>query len=371
MGSSTFLILGGYGFAGLNLAELLLQETDLRLILAGRSAEKANEAAARFNERFPGERVGARRCDAAGATSLRQAFQGVDFVLVASSTVAYTREVAAAALATGIDYLDIQFSSRRLPLLRAMAPDIEKAGLCFVTEAGFHPGLPAVLVRYLATQLSHMERAVVAGLLNQEGGFPYTSSVDELVQEFKDYRAEVFVNGTWRPADLTTMRDNVTIDFGPPFGRRSCAPMSLYEMYDLPRMFPSLVQTGFYVAGFNWFTDWVLFPVMMLALHIWPERAVKPMGRLLCWATKTFGSPPYGVIVKAEASGDKNGAPATASVIVSHTDGYKLTAVPVVAYLLQYLDGSARKVGLHMMGHLADPVRLLRDMERMGIRVQT
>jgi hypothetical protein len=39
--------------------------------------------------------------------------------------------------------------------------------------------------------------------------------------------------------------------------------------------------------------------------------------------------------------------------------------------LLQYLDDSIAKRGLWMMGHIVDPVRLMNDMERMGIRIQT
>ena len=39
--------------------------------------------------------------------------------------------------------------------------------------------------------------------------------------------------------------------------------------------------------------------------------------------------------------------------------------------LLQYLEGSAKRPGLWMMGHLAEPVRLMIDMEKMGIKVTT
>jgi hypothetical protein len=39
--------------------------------------------------------------------------------------------------------------------------------------------------------------------------------------------------------------------------------------------------------------------------------------------------------------------------------------------LLQYLEGSGRRPGLWMMGHLAEPVRLMKDMEKMGVLVQT
>ena len=66
----------------------------------------------------------------------------------------------------------------------------------------------------------------------------------------------------------------------------------------------------------------------------------------------------------------KDGQSMTKTLIVRHSDGYALTAIPVVAYLLQYLDGSARRPGLHMMGHVLDPQRLLRDMQRMGATIE-
>jgi hypothetical protein len=54
---------------------------------------------------------------------------------------------------------------------------------------------------------------------------------------------------------------------------------------------------------------------------------------------------------------------------IEHEDGYELTAIPVVALLKQY--DRVRKSGLHMMGHLAEPERLFRDMEQMGVHLET
>jgi saccharopine dehydrogenase (NAD+, L-lysine-forming) len=38
--------------------------------------------------------------------------------------------------------------------------------------------------------------------------------------------------------------------------------------------------------------------------------------------------------------------------------------------ILQLLDGSARKPGLHFQAHLVEPQRLIRDMARLGIEVK-
>lgn len=85
----------------------------------------------------------------------------------------------------------------------------------------------------------------------------------------------------------------------------------------------------------------------------------------------TFHKPPYRVELQVQAAGLKDGRPATVRSSVAHPDGYELTAIPVVATLLQHLDGVARKTGLWMMGHVVDPRRLIGDMEKMGVACAT
>lgn len=72
-------------------------------------------------------------------------------------------------------------------------------------------------------------------------------------------------------------------------------------------------------------------------------------------------------MVRVEAEGGTGAGRRRAELRMFHKDGYLFTAIPVAAFLLQYLEGTARKPGLWMMGHLADPERLLADMERMGV----
>ncbi|HEX9840523.1 MAG TPA: hypothetical protein VGA72_14330 [Anaerolineales bacterium] len=69
------------------------------------------------------------------------------------------------------------------------------------------------------------------------------------------------------------------------------------------------------------------------------------------------------------ATGQLGGRQAQVDASIEHEDGYELTGIPVVAFLLQY--NRIRKPGLHMMGHLAEPDCLFNDMERMGARVTT
>lgn len=365
----TLLILGGYGNAGFAIARLLLRETGARLVLAGRHTERAEAAARQLGEQFGNDRVTGRHADAADEAGLRRALEPVDMVVVASSTASGVRAVAEAALRSGADYLDIQYSPTKVRDLRAMAEDITASGRCFITDAGFHPGLPAALVRHVSPMFDVMDRAVVSSLISVSWDLRFSpSTLAEFVEELRDYQPLVFQDGQWRRTGLSGSRK---VDFGPPFGVRPCVPMGLEELWQLPELFPALKETGFYMAGFHWFVDWFVLPAAMGSLRLFGTRSASTMARLLHWGLRRFSGPPFGTVLKVEAAGEKSGRRSEVTLVLGHEDAYEFTAVPVVACLLQYLDGSIHRPGLWLMGHLVEPARLVRDMGRLGIRVST
>jgi hypothetical protein len=368
----TLLILGGYGITGSLIAQLLLQESDVRLVLAGRSAKKAAAKAAEFNLQFPGERVSGCFADAADPASLRKVYQGVEMVVAASSTSQYVSQVAGTALEMGLDYLDVQYSTKKIIALKAMAIQIDRAGLCFITDGGFHPGLPAALICYAARSFDRLEKARVGSVIQIDWrGLPINdATISEMVEEFSDYQSLSFQGGSWKPANWWSPYVIQYMQFGREFGRRYCMPMFLEELRILPQEFPSLKETGFFVGGFNWFVDWLVFPLLTVMIKLAPSKGIRPAGRLMLWGLKTFSKPPYGTLLKVEAQGEKAGKPHSAQVSLYHPDGYWFTAIPTVACLLQVLDGSGRKPGLWCQANLVEPARLMEDMRRMGIEIQ-
>jgi saccharopine dehydrogenase (NAD+, L-lysine-forming) len=168
MENKTIFILGGYGNTGRPLARLLLQESAARLVLAGRNLDKAQGLAEELNRTYGGDRVRGACVDASDLTSLRQAFRGVDFVVVASSTTQFTRQIASAALESRIGYLDIQYSTQKIALLNSMAPAIQQAGCVFITDGGFHPGLPALMVRYVSQFFDRLLSARVGSVIKED-----------------------------------------------------------------------------------------------------------------------------------------------------------------------------------------------------------
>jgi len=362
------LILGGYGYTGKPLARHLLAQSDAGVVLGGRHVEKAQAFADQLNAEFGGGRASAVRVDAADRQSLDDALSNVDLMVVAAPTTQNAENVIHAALDCGVDYLDVQLGLQKLALLQSLANEIERRGLCFITEAGFHPGLPSAMVRYAAAHLDRLDTALTAGYLNIGGSLPYTEAVDELMEVFQDYQAQVYKAGRWTKAGSFELRK---IDFGPGIGERQCYSMFFEELRSLPELYPSLKEVGFYISSTHWMVDWVIYPLAMVGLKIAPRRAVRPMGRLVWWGMQNLPKPPYQVLLKVEARGEKDGQPAAFEASVCHPDGYELTAIPVAACLLQVMDGTARRRGLWMMGHLAEPVRLFADMQRMGVEVVT
>ncbi|MDD5169801.1 MAG: saccharopine dehydrogenase NADP-binding domain-containing protein, partial [Syntrophales bacterium] len=227
------LILGGYGLTGRLLARHLLEQSDVEIVLASRHLWKAQTYADELNREFIGRHVFALYADAAVGPSLHEALQDVDLLLVAAPATQHAETVIHAALESGVDYLDVQISARKLALLKSLAPQIERAGRCFITEAGFHPGLPAAMVRYAASHLDRMESAITAGYLNMGPTLPYTEAVDELMEFFKDFQGQVYKNGQWTKSGMHDI-DIRKVAFGGAVGVRRCFSMFFEELRPLP-----------------------------------------------------------------------------------------------------------------------------------------
>lgn len=366
----TFLILGGYGNTGRRVARLLLDRTDARVVIAGRNEAKAREAAATLGDGARAGRISGRALDASDGPALTAALDGTDLLVVASSTSAHVRTVIEATIRAGVDSIDTQYSSEKVARLREMAPDIERAGRTVITDAGFHPGLPAVLVRYAATLIDRVEEARVGSVIRMDWREIETSQAtrEELAREFGDFSTLHFEDGTWREMSYLTGKGMIAMDFGPPFGRVSLAPMFMEELRPLPDAIKSLRATGFFVSGFGWLADLVVLPLAIAALKIAPRLALRPASGLIAWCFRRSGKPPFGTLLRLEASGrSSEGEPRRLAVTLRHVDGYDLTAIPVAACILQWLDGTIRRPGLATMGNAVDPVRLLADMEAMGL----
>jgi hypothetical protein len=168
-------------------------------------------------------------------------------------------------------------------VLEALRTRITESGQCFITQAGFHPGLPAAFVRKGAAYFDTYDSAIAAFAMNTRIEKP--ESIYELVDALADYQVDVYKDGRWRPG---TYRDAMAIDFGSGFGVKSCVPLGMVEIRPIPEMY-HLKELGVDAAGFNWFVDYVVFPLIILSptirkgllRHFWARAGIT-------------GSSPYG-----------------------------------------------------------------------------
>ena len=202
---------------------------------------------------------------------------------------------------------------------------IERAGCCFVIQAGFHPGILAALVRHAARQMDTLHSAIVGSVIRDEGGVPFTSGVTELVESFRDYKSEMYKDGRWQKLSYATY-PMVEFEYG--FGKLRAYPVEMPELRRLPELLPDLRNTGFFVAGFNWVADYLVTPLVMLSANIAPRRTAAWLGRLLSWSTRTFTRSPYGTVVQVDADGQCDDQSTRFRLSMFHEDAYVLTAVP-------------------------------------------
>ena len=359
------LILGGYGGVGRSLSRLILKETNVNLIIAGRRKAKADEFTGILNKEYDGDRVSARYADASKFGSLAEAFPGTDMVIVTASATEYIEDIARAALGAGCDYLDILVRQKNVSILRRLAPDIKKTGRLFITQAGFHPGLPAVFIRQAASYFDDYQKAVIGMVMNAR--FERPESTHEIIHEIGEASVEIYKEGKWQKADY---KDAIEMDFGPKFGLKQCYPLQMEEIRTLPQML-GLEETGVYVAGFNWFVDNFVFPLTVVFQKIRKGMGVNFLGKIMRWGVNTFSPPELGVVFVLEAAGAKEDKPTKVKIIAEHSDPYHFTSAPVVACLKQYLDGSIYEPGLYLMGNVVDCQRVMNDLENMALQIKT
>ena len=194
------------------------------------------------------------------------------------------------------------------------------------------------------------------------------ATIREFIAEIRDYRPLVLQHGEWRALGW---RDFRKFAFAAPFGERTCTPMFLHEMAQLPSLVPGLDEAGLHVAGFNWFVDYLVLPFSLAAFKIWPasRRIERALGALLHWGLRAFARPPFAMIVLLEASGRRGGRPASLRLEIRHEDAYVLTAAAATSCLLQRLDGSLSRPGLWCQATIVNSDRLLQDLRDMGATV--
>ena len=364
MAQATIAILGGAGNTGRRLARLLARVGTYDLRLMGRNKASVDDAAASIAKETGATLVGV-GADSSDRDGLLAALLGADLVVSATAATRFAPTVASAALQLGIDYFDIHLSSAaKWQGLKALEPDIVRRGLQMVSDGGFHPGLPAAMIRQLSATVDLTHAPVYASLSVDWSRLSFgPGAAEDFVDELRNMDPSAFCDGRWQ----RSWRNARDFDFGPPHGRQKTIAMGIEELRSLPNRLPHLSDTGFYIGGFGPAIDYVALPATLLAMTLPPLRHLA--AKAFFAALQHWTRHDEWTMLVCEGRGTRDGVPVTARLRVSHDDPYELTAIAAAACVLE-MTGGKRRPGLQAQGLYVDPAIFLANIRSMGTRVE-
>jgi saccharopine dehydrogenase-like NADP-dependent oxidoreductase len=238
----TVLVLGGYGFFGARIAAALASDSRIRLLLAGRDAARAAEAARNLGLRAEhGVGIDAHRGDFAD----RLAALNVRLVIhTAGPFQGQAYDVPRAAIVAGCHYVDLADGRRFVAGIAELDADARQRGVSVISGASSVPALSsAVVARYAARfgelasiRIGISSGARTPGLATVRGIFGYAGKPFTHLE-----------NGEWTTAYgwLGSRRHR----FPAPLGARWLGTCDVPDLEVLPARYPSVRDVSFH-AGF-------------------------------------------------------------------------------------------------------------------------
>jgi saccharopine dehydrogenase-like NADP-dependent oxidoreductase len=206
---SDILITGGYGTVGRRVAADLAPDYPDRVVVAGRSAEKAARLAAEL-----GHGVRGRRVDVGDPDSVEAALDGVGVVM--SCIDQPEPHLLLAAIGRGLAYTDIAPHLMTRRPTRAMKAEAAQRGARIVLGSGLAPGISSLLARLGADRVGAVE-SVKSNVLLSVGDTYGPASRAYLMEEIALPYA-VCIEGREMPT--RPFGGYARVDFPSPLGRR-------------------------------------------------------------------------------------------------------------------------------------------------------
>jgi saccharopine dehydrogenase (NAD+, L-lysine forming) len=354
------VVLGGYGRVGQRLSRLLAASGgSTPIVIAGRNERAAEQASIALARKYSLRNISARFADANDPATVTAALRPAALLVIAASVTNQTGELAAACLRAGADYLDLQGLSRTVHAVEALNLEATQAGRLLVVQAGFCPGLAALLVRYVCKLLPDSRKVQVAVSFGLHGATK-PEQLYGLVEAAAEGAPRLFRDGAWRTAIRS--RERREFDFGPGHGRRIGLPFWLPELQSLPKTL-GLQELAAFGATPDWRLDCSLRVATRLLFRLSPAVAKRAVAEILLRVLPASATHTSAVLCARawNASGQES------SVLLSHADVLELTALSAARFVREYLHGSfASHAGVFFMGELLDPEPTIRDLCTRG-----
>ena len=358
------LLLGGYGRAGLEIADTaLLHFEGVHVRLAGRNPIKLQRAVEWLRGRHPARHVTGVELDASDTAAVQRALGDCKtLILCLPLNAEAVRKLLQGAVEAGVDTIDLGSTGTQGPAWDELSQRLRVEGRVVLGDAGINPGCASMLARYAGQALDRVH-AVTIRARYSDPAIPEGGVHDIIAHGARP--ALLFSRGRWRER---TPFDTRTLDFGPRFGRRVAVPVSLPELTSLPQELRAQ-HLILYQAGFDPASNAVLLLSRALRAGRHPSL-LRGAVHAFRWSNARFARPPFGLALQMRAIGDEGGRRVALEVSLTHEDLYRATAIPVVAALHGLRAGGLRGPGAWFMGHAVEPDTFLDEMAGLGMGVE-
>ena len=351
-------VFGATGQTGRLICQLLLdQDQDIQILACARTLEKLEKLQASLDS--SGTRLTTHSIDLHNTAAVDSILGQVDLAVGATSQWQDGPALAARALEASIHYCGINLSNaEKWEQLRNMHDNSVERGISIVDDCGTHPALPGAMIRWV-NQRTRLRAAWVAGKfdLQWESLGLVEETITDFIAEIENADPSVFTDGHWKKGYSNTRQ----FDFGTGKGPETCTPMLMEEIHEVVQT-ESLQSTGFYIAGFGTFIDYVIIPLSLVLSKI--NR--KLSRNLLWWGLRRHASRPSFALVQLDGERE-DGTPV--KMTVAHDDPYYATAAPVVATILQALANP--KPGVWTQAAFVETDAFFDSLQQMGLKVET
>jgi saccharopine dehydrogenase (NAD+, L-lysine-forming) len=217
------LITGGYGTVGRRVAADLAPDYPGRVVVAGRSAEKAAQLTVALGKGTRGRQI-----DVGDPDSVEAALEGVGVVM--SCIDQPEPHLLRAAIGRGLAYTDIAPHLMTRRTTEAMKAEAAQSGARIVLGAGLAPGISSLLARMGADRVGAVESVESNVLLS--AGDAYGPASRKYIMEELALSYAVRIEG--REVPMRPFSGSARVEFPPPLGERRAYPFPFSDQVFFP-----------------------------------------------------------------------------------------------------------------------------------------
>ena len=347
------LITGGYGTVGRRVAAYLAPGYPDRVVVAGRSDERAARLAAEL-----GHGVRARRVDVGDPDSVEVALEGVG--LVVSCIDQPEPHLLRAAIARGLAYTDIAPHLMTRRPTEAMKDEATRSGARIVLGSGLAPGISSLLARLGANRVGAVEKVEVDVLLSVGDAYGPASRAYLLEEISLPYT--VWTEGREVPARPFGGYARVT--FPPPLGRREAYLFPFSDQVFFPETLGARTALSRLALEPPWLGALLSVLLRLRATAMLGRRAgaQERVQRLGAWLRRRYqGRDWYGIVVEVE------GARGTVRASLVGRGQASGTAIGAAAVVRALAEGEVRQAGIWLAEEVVAPESFFEHLAARGL----